>query len=222
MKYQKMIFSLKTAFCILLLAGCCKPCLVRDDFELALKWAYHDLHLAHMGLEYPPRKEILESCWKSRDRGCLDAYLSVQQGKKIVLNNKDIDPNRTLSFTLDTICKQCDMALDHHKGIGVESECIGAVTALYFFNSEDEDKIILNRLEKASPLVLDWVLDGPRAEWFYNRPDPERWIDFVNNLPDETIEQMARPSEEMERSFIADKFKTKESEIEPFGLMLCD
>jgi hypothetical protein len=219
MRHKKTDACIIIGFILMLVVGCCKPCIVKDNFELGLKWAFQDLALASIGLEYPPSKKVLESCWEGRDRACLDTYLDVQQGRKILIHRKDTDPARALSFTLNTICKQCETPADNEKGVGSEMECIGAIKALYFFNSPDEDMMIIKRMENASPRVLGWVLDGPRAEWYHNRPDPDRWIEFVNRLPDETIEQMADPSEKIERSFIADKFKKTEVEMEPFGIM---
>lgn len=216
---QKKVAGLIIGFIVMLIIGCCKPCIVKDNFELSLKWAYQELALASVGIEYPPSKKVLSSCWKGHDRACLDTYFDVQQGKRVLIHNKDSDPERALSFTLDTICSQCDKPVDHIKNISSEMECIGAIKALYFFNNPAEDMIIVNRLEKASPRVLNWVLDGPRAEWYHNRPDPGRWIEFVNRLTDETIAQMADPTEKMEKSFIIDQFKMKEVEIEPFGIM---
>ena len=219
MKYKKAVFYCAMLVAVLIVNGCCRLCVTQADFEMDLKWAYRDLWLAKRGLEYPPDKKNLELCWQSRDQGCINAYMSVQQGKRILLYKKDTDPVRTLSFTLDTICQQCNMDIDHNKGINIESECIGAITALYFFNSENDDKIILDRLVKASPKVLAWVLDGTRAEWYHNRPHPEDWIEFVNKLPDKIIEHMGSLPEKLEKSYITDKFRKKESQIEPFGIM---
>ncbi|MCP3872914.1 MAG: hypothetical protein GY699_07140 [Desulfobacteraceae bacterium] len=211
-------------FLILSICSCNRHQANSDNYTSSLKTAYQALWMTKGGLEYPPRQEILDICKQGKDPGCLKVYKHVQEGKETLLSKIASDPERTLAFTLDTICTQCEYGIDEvaneKKGLEIEGECLGAITSLYFFNKDHQDKVILDRFKNASPKVLTWVFATSRFEWFYNRPNPDRWIEFSNNIPDDIIKEMARPPGEMQREFIIEEFEKKIDDIEKFGVML--
>ncbi len=210
-------------FFIIFFEGCNKHHTNNDDFTLSLKTTYQRLCATKLGLDYPPRQEILDLFKQGKDPGRLKTYQSVQVGKKDLLSKLSIDPERTLSFTLDTICTQCektDKIEDKEKSFELQQQCLGALTALYFFNKDQQDKAILDRLHKASPNVLTWAFSTFRFEWFYNRPKPNRWIEFSKNIPEEILKQMAKPPGEMQREYIIERFEKNIDDIDKFGIML--
>lgn len=202
-------------FVILSFEGCKESHTKNNGFTLSLKMAYQKLWLTKGGLEYPPRQEILERCKKSKD-SCFKTYRSVQEGKKALLSKILIDPERALSFTLDTICVQCEKNIeeikDKNKALEAEGECLGAITALFFFYKDGQDRAILDRLLKQSSQVLSRIARH-RCEWFHNRPKPERWIEAIEKLPDDQLEQWKKET-------IIEELKKNIKDIEKFGIML--
>ncbi len=201
---------------ILLFEGCNKNYEKNDEFAFSLKGAYQKLWLANWGLEYPPRQDILDLCKQGKDPSCLETYQYVQEGKETLLSKISSDPEKALSNTLDTICMQCEKNIeeikDENKALETESVCFGALTALYFFDKDDQDKAILDRLLKQSSQVLSRIARH-QFEWFHNRPEPERWTKAINKLSDEKLERWKKEAiiEEIEKDI---------KSIEKFGVML--
>jgi hypothetical protein len=189
--------------------GCKKEQAVSDDFESNLKFIYNRLGLTKLGKEYP-NHELLE-IWK-QNNSYSKTYQHVQNAKKELLVQIKTQPKRTLTFTLDTISMQCDRNENETATIDDELECIGSMTALFFFTSAEQDKVILKRLTKATPKVLTWLADF-KYEWFYNRPDSQIWINEIDNISDNRLEQRLKET-------IVMRIKEARRDSEKFGVML--
>ncbi len=186
-----------------------------DDLESSLHEAFKAIYLSHFGLEFPPNQEIANICYATQDESCLSTFERVMDGKRYIVSQVRADADRVLQITLDTIfryaaipdngTRQTDEDLIEESTAGY-----GAVMALYFFDRYGQDRKIVGRMKFATPEVLR-SLFRIDYEWQYNRPDPQRWIDFVEALPEKSFP--ASLKEEIISCF-------RKSDRTKFGLML--
>ena len=118
-----LMIRLSLCFLIVLFSTGCKErrTAIADNFESSLKSIYQNLGLTKIGLDYPTQS-ALESCKQVRPNCEEDYsrnYVSVQKAKKELLAKTAADPQRTLAFTLDTICHECSQDTNE---IGKENE----------------------------------------------------------------------------------------------------
>lgn len=160
-----------------------------SDLERELHDAFKSISLSHLGLEYPPDNDRLSSC----TGGCLEVFNRVMDAKQFIMAQAHAMPEKTLGITLDAIfhyALQIPAASSRPKspdeGLSESSTCFGAIIALYFFDRDAQDRIIFDRIKSGPPEVLDklFVLD---YEWLHNRPNPERWVVFVDSLPEKNF-----------------------------------
>lgn len=180
------IFLLVLAF-----AGCKEQKKTITDVEDSLKYVYTRLCLSKNGLEYPGEEQL--KSWKKEHQPFSKTYLLVQDAKNELMAKIKANPERVLAYTLDTIDTACGYsdedrkAMEDSAALTIESECLGALTALYYFNEPDQDKVIINRLLKASPVVLGRITDVDWFEWHCNRPNPQVWVEAIKEIPDDQI-----------------------------------
>lgn len=205
---------------VILCVGCIQNKVVADKFDFSFPSIYQSLGLTKIGLDYPTQ-EALENCKQYRancEKDYSQNYISVQKAKKELLANIAIDPQHSLAFTLDTMCLQCGKNTEALRkenevaALETSLECLGAITALFYFNDMDQDKIIMNRLLEPSPQVLTW-LSKFRFEWIYNRPDPDKWIASLDKLPSGELDP------DMKNAIIQ-AFEEAKVGFEQFGVML--
>lgn len=119
---KKKLMAIQSIGCFFLLSlicsGCSKNLHVGDDFEARLESDYERLGLTKQGLDYPNQK-ILE-VWR-KNNSYSKTYISVQEGKNELLAKIEADPERTLVFTLDTICRECGKNTDLMRN---EEDCV--------------------------------------------------------------------------------------------------
>lgn len=184
-----------------------------ENKKLDLMGAYSKIWYTHSAINYPHSKEKLNNCIKNNDATCLSCYKEVKAAKQYLLDQIATHPDKVLTFTLDTIFNYCqkEPAETFEAIIQDESLCFGAVIAIYFFDQEKHDLIMLDRIKDAPPKVLDKVFGN--FEWLYNRPSPQRWIKFIEKLPEKVMTKGGK-------SFFIDRLKMKKGDYEEFGLML--
>lgn len=217
-----IILSICGIIIMVLLSEGCREQAVADDFEAALRTTYQNIGLTKIGLDYPSQ-EALEIC-KQHRAGCEKDYsrnyVIVQNAKKELLAAISANPKRALAFTLDTMCRQCDKNTERLRkenevaAFDVSLECLGAITALYYFDQDDQNQIIMDRLTKPVPQVLMW-LTRFQFEWIYNRPHPQRWIEALEKIPDNQLKRDLKAT-------IIEDFKEAGHHTEKFGVMLGD
>jgi hypothetical protein len=190
-----------------LLSGCTNSASAEKAFESKLDKAYEDLYSARFGLEYPPSKKDLDICKNKKIESCLRVYTAVQDAKKFIHEVIERDESLALSDTLNKITVKC----------GVENSmkdltCVGAVISLYFFDKEKYQQQIRDALTSSGNSVIKLVFSY-RYEWMYNRPDSDRWIAFVNSLPEPVM------SHNEKEPFI-EYFEESNKSFKKFGVML--
>lgn len=134
---------------------------------------FSKIRLIRTGLEYPYTLEHLAQCKAIGDKRCLQVFNIVRTAKQTLFA---IDREQALQLTLNTILKRCGDGT-----IGEDSVCGGAATALYFFSTPDEDRIIQNFFTGAPLPILDRVVGLDNA-WLLNRADKQMWRNWVNTL----------------------------------------
>ena len=184
---------------ILLAASTCHAAGSHSAKSLGLEKKFQDafrsLYMTRFGLEGPKGERQLNTCIVSGNSRCLKLFKYVMDAKHFLQEQIRQDPHHALELTLDTIFK-LDPAPPPGKRRDLHDEAVsvGATFALYFFSTEEQDQILFQRMEHAPPAVLDRVFDGVNEEWLYNRPDPERWIPFINALPDSILTSFEKES----------------------------
>jgi hypothetical protein len=191
-----------------------------------LDYAYEAIYLSHFGLEYPGNKKHLDDCIKNRDKGCLSCYSVAKKGRDYLLKWITQDQDRTLKKTLDNIIYYCnedpieDYGSNEHTSKAkrynykIGTLCVGPIISLYYFDQDKYDRVTLERLKHAPPKVINEVF-GDNYEWMHNRPDPKRWIRFLENLPSNVMNKSKKTNR-------IEIFQKKKGAGEAFGVMLLD
>jgi hypothetical protein len=196
----------------------------RKNYDL--DYAYGDIYLSHFGMGYPENEKRLDDCIKNRYKDCLGCYSAVKRGRDYLLKRISEDPDRTFKITLDNILYYCnkDLLRDYRSNehifqaerynLKISTLCDGPIISLYYFDQDKYDSIILERLKHAPPKVINefFIID---YEWMYNRPDPKRWIRFLEKLPNNVMNKH-------DKAFKIKKFQKKKGDYEKFGIMLLD
>jgi hypothetical protein len=186
------------------------------DLTTALHKAFSDIYSTHYCPDFPPYKRNVDRCYAYKDKACLKAFNEVMDAKQFLMAQVKADPDRVLKITLDTIFEYADKTPDRDKrktpdeGLTEATICNGAIIALYFFNQDKQDRIILDRVKTAPPKILE-LFFPMHYEWQYNRPDPEPWVKFVETLPEKEYSALYK------KQLIETLRKT---DYEKFGLML--
>ena len=169
------------------------------------------IYLAHFGLEYPSRIDILTHCKQVQDKACLRTYQQVQDAKQYLAGAIKKDEAAVLAHVTRNITNDCPNA-DNNKDQQVGIRCYGAVISLYFFTTPGADKK-LQELLTHSPKSVVHALLRTQFEWFYNRPHVDQWIALITALPKERLS-------DNEKQPVLQYFKTPQSTVEKFGVML--
>ena len=135
-------------------------------------------------LSFPTTQEALDECVASKDESCLQLY---SRFRRAVQRLFDAGVETALKRTLTAVEAECRAAASPGSTpFSPWQSCRGAVTALYFFPSKAQDRAILAHLRTLNAAVLRNALvdsQGFTGDWVYNRPDPQRWIMFVESVP---------------------------------------
>ncbi len=162
---------------------------------------FKSFYLVHFGpaevSDFPKSQSYLNDCIRLNDVHCLKAFNEVKRAKDEFL---EIPHKTALKITLDTINTKC-LSADR---LANAPECLGAVTALYFFSSKEDDQTILELLSDS----IDHNVLFLGYEWHKNRSEIEAWVSFVNG---------STLSEYQKKLVIRE---LKEPVKEAFGLML--
>jgi hypothetical protein len=189
-----------------------------DDLEPALHKAFRAIYLSTYGLNYPGTEDRVANCIARKVKDCLDTFNDVMDAKQLIVDQIQADPERVLKITLDTIFTYAELVpdpkiplKDPNEGLHEESTYTGAIMALYFFNRDEQDQVILNRMKKAPLKVLEELFYTAAYAWLHNRPHPERWVAFVETLPENSFSIRRKKT-------IIDTLKT--TDFEKRGIML--
>ena len=144
----------------------------QKDLKLILETSFENIYLGKFGLEYPYTEDHLKRCIKLNLKPCLEVNNDVITGKKTITS---LPASSTLDATLDIIETAC---LSKDENVA-NSVCYGGIMTLYFYSSLEQDTRILTRFKKYPKKVRNLIFKT-NYFWYYNRPNPDRWITYLS------------------------------------------
>lgn len=160
---------------VLLLAACSGG----PEAELARAQAiFSDLALAGSALDYPATLATLQHCRAIGKTSCIRVYEAVKTAKERLFS---YPREKALRLTLATIRDACSARAFSPGGhVDASSPCRGALVALYFFNSPQDDATIQQFLVQAPDLIFQRACEVS-GEWLANRQDLPAWRRWVGD-----------------------------------------
>jgi hypothetical protein len=169
-RFTLIIFSIVMG-CLI---GCATNSNQQHDLTYLLQTSFENIYLAKFGLNYPGTKRSLNRCIQYNDRSCLASYQQVLDGKSTIESLVD---RNALVTTLDIIERTC---LSNNERIS-NFVCYGGIMSLYFYNTPEQDAIILKRL-KNYPKIVKNIIFNNDYYWYRNRPDKNVWISTISKM----------------------------------------
>lgn len=140
---------------------------------------FRSFFLVTNGAEFPSQGNI-DICMENQTLTCNDIVNTVLLAKDQLLS---LPHKEALDALLEELSSTCDMN-KWQRNNDFESRCSGAFTAIYYFNSVSDDKLIIDSLLSMDRQSLQNLMRARRA-WVYNRTNKEPWIDFATNALEE-------------------------------------
>lgn len=161
---------------IVVLAGC------SEGFRL--DQAYRSIYLSKYAIDFPDSATKLDNCRTRNVESCIQLYEDARNGKQKLLS---INADKALSHTLETIQQHCLLQSDPDREL-----CHGAIMALYYFRTEQQDQRILESFRQFSPELRRLIFGNSQFAWFSNRTNREAWIKYVGSIPEELFVKVAK------------------------------
>lgn len=129
-------------------------------------------YLVTNGREFPSAATI-DVCRVKTDDPCHKTLLRVETARERLLS---MPHNEALALVLEQITRYCTPSgISSHDG---ETKCSGAFSAIYYFNSAQDDKRITHVLASVEHGTLQRLLNNRRS-WVFNRRDITSWEQFA-------------------------------------------
>ena len=132
------------------------------------------LHIYTSAKHFPHSKERLQACEKYKDTDCLNLYTLAFQAKSQLFRD-----GRELALV--TVLKELESKCGEKNWETNMNRCYGAIKALYFFDSEQEELMILEFFRKTKSDVTKSVLSRPSV-WMHNRRRKTEWFFGVEEI----------------------------------------
>jgi len=131
---------------------------------------FEDLSVVEVALEFPASADQATRCSQEDTIECRNYQRAVRAKASLLRRGP-----AAIDFTLETIQRSCKASLPSRGNRDKDwSRCIGALTALHFFSSQDQDEKVLDVFEK-DPVLLPLAASEHDFAWFHNRFHQERW-----------------------------------------------
>lgn len=148
-----------------------------------LRQAFSELGSLENYLDSPSTPEGLNACFKDSNPLCWKQYARLRMAAMKLF---DHGPEVALQRTLKAVSEECKApAQNRGELFSPWQTCYGAVSSFYFFSTDSEDRQIIESLRKLDQSVL-WNIfvesKGYSGDWISNRPDRQRWIQFLSTL----------------------------------------
>jgi len=152
--------------------------------------AHSDDSFAKLGavrtyLDFPHNRATLDRCFAENNSRCLKL---LAEARKAVRNLFEHGREAALQNTFDGIAHHCRAPVADWQRKDWTSPwqlCVGAIASFYFFSTDAEDRKILTFLSTLDD-ALRWNAfvssEGFGGDWTQNRPDRQRWMQFVDSL----------------------------------------
>jgi hypothetical protein len=170
---ENLSLKIKTAFAVIIF-GIVLSC------ANSASTIFHDLGLIGASLDYPYSQEQLARCQKVEDERCLKTYERVKSAKNRLFERGGA---KALQITLGAISEECDKQ-------EATISCQGAIIALYFFRSSEDDAMIREFFSSAphQVLVKSYKVDNT---WLSVRHNKDRWREWITQASQLTLEEKA-------------------------------
>jgi hypothetical protein len=159
------------------------PCPAKDYPGDGLRQAFSELGSLENYLDFPSSPERLNTCFKDSNSRCWELYARL---RKAALKLFDHGTEAALQRTLKAVSEDCKApAQDTPELFSPWQICYGAVSSFYFFPNDAEDRQIIESLRKLDQSILWNILvasKGYSGDWTGNRPDKQRWVQFLSSL----------------------------------------
>ncbi len=136
-----------------------------------LRALFETVALAHLGLDYPYTEQGLSECRTRGNMPCLELHREVRRARARLA---ELPAVTTLPTTLETIESACAAS----EPASTRPLCRGAIMALFFFDTVEQDHEIRARVAGWEPKTRALLFVDDFA-WHHNRPDPGLWTDYV-------------------------------------------
>lgn len=145
---------------------------------------FRSFYLVTNGAEFPSQDNI-DICMRDQTMTCNDIVNRVLLAKEKLLS---LPHKEALDALLEELSSTCDMN-EWQSHNDLESRCSGAFTAIYYFNSASDDKLIIESLVRMDRQSLQNLMRA-RQSWAHNRVNREPWIDFATNALEEPFREL--------------------------------
>ncbi|MGP0017641.1 MAG: hypothetical protein ACLPHP_03650 [Candidatus Sulfotelmatobacter sp.] len=159
------------------------PSASKEPADSGLRQAFTELGSLENYQDFPSTPEGLNACFKDSNPRCWKQYARLRRAVQKLF---DHGPEVGLQRTLKAVSEECNAPAQNTGGLfSPWQTCYGAVSSFYFFSTDAEDHQIIESLRKLDQSVL-WNIfvqsKGYSGDWIANRPDQQRWIQFLTSL----------------------------------------
>jgi urate oxidase len=141
---------------------------------------FHDIGLIGASLDFPYSQKQLSRCQEVENEHCLKTYERVKSAKKRLFES---ERKVSLQATLNAISQECDSD-------EITTSCRGAIIALYFFSSSEEDAAIRKYLSTVSRKILVKTYEVDNT-WLTVSHDKALWREWIIESSKLTSEEKA-------------------------------
>lgn len=134
---------------------------------------FSSLALSVGGLNFPQTQESLKLCQKTNDEACLKTYQRVKTAKKSLFSRRR---KTALRMAVDSVRDECGK---QSADLPTELACEGAIVALYFFPTPQDDLSIRESFDNLPPSSLKKTISSG-GRWLTNREDKSAWREWVS------------------------------------------
>lgn len=139
--------------------------------------------LAYLGnlLDQPTSLESLKTCVSRNDTPCLSLFRSERLVVQRIFSK---GREAALEATLNAIKRNCSTPEAGVSDGFPWRACNGAVAAVFFFHSTEEDRQVLEFFKDLDQTDLETILISSHgcSDWVVNRPDHQKWAGFIDSL----------------------------------------
>jgi hypothetical protein len=147
----------------------CSGCMSSDERIFA------DLR-SNLSKSHPWDSVSAEECIAAKDTACLhEAQRTIVAVDRLLRNGREQGLGKTLAAI------QCNCRTNR-QSTHQKDQCHGALAALYLFDSEKEDSVVMNFLRQLPEETVARIFLHYETCWLRNRRSSTHWISFIDTM----------------------------------------